>query len=230
MYQIRLEQFEGPLDLLLQLIEKEKLDISRISLSQITDQFVAYLELSKTISLEEMADFLVVAARLLFLKSQTLFPSLEMEDEGSLLEAQLKMYKEYWDAAKILESMFGEGRVIFFRERPAAEASFRPPESVTPGKLSTVLQSVIQALEPLVMVPEKLAISGVSLEDRITELKNLVLKRASLSFRELIQSKDKAERIVHFLAVLELVKQQILDVRQRDVFGEIHLERTVAAR
>ncbi len=228
MYQIKLDQFEGPLDLLLQLIEKEELDISRISLSQVADQFIAYLNLSRTISLDEMADFLVIAARLLFLKSQILFPSLAADEDSRSLEAQLKMYKEYWDAAKILQNIFLERRVIFFRERPALEPGFRPPPGMTPKKLFSTLSDLLLALEPVVRVPERLPSSGVSLEERIEQLKELIIKRASLSFKELIQSKDKAEKIVHFLAVLELVKQQILDVRQPDIFGEIHLERSEA--
>ena len=100
MYKVKLEKFEGPLDLLLQLIESADLDITEISLSQVADQFMRYLIEVENKNPDELADFLVAASRLLLIKSRILLPNLHIEDEGEAmeLEIQLKIYKEYYEA------------------------------------------------------------------------------------------------------------------------------------
>src|SRR3989338_9236417 len=106
MYQTKLEQFEGPLHLLLELIEAEKLDITSIALSKVTDQFLDYLTETSDLHPEELADFLVVAARLLLIKSRALLPSLTGEgDEEADLERQLKIYREYYEASKSMHAL-----------------------------------------------------------------------------------------------------------------------------
>ena len=108
MYKIKLEQFEGPLDLLLQLIEKEDLNINQISLARIADEYINYVNSRKNIPLDELSDFLLVASKLLYIKSKSLLPYLEWneaEDEAIELEEQLKLYREFLDASQKVESL-----------------------------------------------------------------------------------------------------------------------------
>src|SRR5512147_3265515 len=111
----KMEKFEGPLDLLLQLIEQEKLSISEISLSKIADQYLESLGQVAEKDPDELADFLVVAAKLLLIKSRELLPSAApAEEEGPSLESQLKMYKIFWEAAQRIEAQIKKRRWIFF--------------------------------------------------------------------------------------------------------------------
>lgn len=225
MYQIKLEQFAGPLDLLLQLVEKDKLNINQISLVQLTDQFLAYLRQDQ-VPPEEVADFLVVAAKLLLIKSQSLFPQMRIEDEDDLsLQSQLKIYKEFWEASKGVNRLMQNKQYIFFRERMAIEPAFRPPPTLTAQRLESIYQEIIKNLEPIARVPSKVAMQKVSLDERIATLKNLVLEKMSLSFDSIVKSKNKAEKVVHFLALLELIKRQIVQIKQNNLFGDIIVEK-----
>src|SRR3989344_5157057 len=105
MHSFRLEQFEGPLDLLLQLIEQQELDITTVSLAKVTDQYLQYLEELERIVPEEVADFLLVASKLIYLKSKYLLPDLAVADEQDSgdLERQLKMYRQFYEASKVME-------------------------------------------------------------------------------------------------------------------------------
>jgi segregation and condensation protein A len=223
-YQVKLEQYEGPLDLLLRLIEEEKLDISQISLAQITDEFIRYLSLAP-ISLDELADFIVVAAKLLLIKSEKLLPGLEIEEEEPLLEEQLKIYKQYWDAAKEIEKIIQRKQFVFFREKMPVEPAFRPPKRLTSQELAVVFQEIVKQLEFFVQPTKQITLKAISLEERIHYLKELILKKLFLSFNDLIKTKDKAEKIVHFLALLELIKQRIVKIEQEGLFGEIIIKK-----
>lgn len=224
-YQIKLEQFAGPLDLLLQLVEKDKLNINQISLAQLTDQFLAYLRQDQ-VPPEEVADFLVVAAKLLLIKSQSLFPQMRIEEEdGPSLQSQLKIYKEFWEAAKGVNRLTQNRQYLFFRERMAVESAFRPPPALTAQKLEIIYQEIIRNLEPIARVPSKVVLREVSLDERIATLKDLVLEKMSLSFDAIVKSKNKAEKVVHFLALLELIKRQIVRIKQNNLFGEIVIEK-----
>ena len=110
-YRVQLEDWQGPLDLLLQLIESQQMDITKVSLSKVADQFIAYMNL-KPVQLEETADFLVIAAKLIYIKSKALLPTLSLEDEEGIdLEKQLKMYKEYLEAAKKIQLILKKKKV-----------------------------------------------------------------------------------------------------------------------
>ena len=103
MYEVKLEQFQGPLDLLLQLIEKQEMDITEVSLAQVADSYIEYINQMGQLNPEEVADFLVVASKLIYIKSKVLLPELDLEEEGIDLEKQLKMYKEYYQATKKIQ-------------------------------------------------------------------------------------------------------------------------------
>src|SRR3989338_3362491 len=150
-YTVTMEQFEGPLGLLLSLIERRELDISQVSLASITEEYVAHLERVETVAPSELADFLVVASKLLYLKSKALLPELAIEDEesGADLADQLRMYKKFAQAAERLEAMLVDGCEAYAAPRQAVEVpEFAAPPSLTSMDLSSAFASVIQRLKP----------------------------------------------------------------------------------
>ncbi|MBU4256983.1 segregation/condensation protein A [Patescibacteria group bacterium] len=226
---IKLEKFEGPLSLLLRLIEKEEMDITEISLAKIADQYIEYIRsLSKTDS-EEMADFLVVAARLLLIKSKALLPYLYPEEEREIeeLEQQLRMYKEFLDAAKKVQALIGRKKFMFAREfnRKAILANihlFSPPKKLTARDLAAVFQEIIGGLRPIEKLEEEKLEHKINIEDKISAIQNMLINRIKISFSKVMAGAGtKTEVIVIFLAMLELIKQRDITAEQSGLFEEI---------
>ncbi len=228
MHTIKVEKFEGPLELLLQLIEQRELDISEVSLADVTEQYIRYLQQVQELNPEELADFLVVAAKLLLIKSRILIPTLEVDEEQSDLEMQLKIYREYYEVSKVLARMIQKKRFLFPREKPAVvlEPVFNPPKSLTSLKLHELFLHVLQSIEPIVSLPKESYHRTVSIEEKISHLRERILQQASMNFMHMIStSKDKTEIIVTFLALLELVKQRVIAVVQTGTFSDIEIQR-----
>ena len=224
-FKVKLEQFEGPLDLLLSLIEQEKLDITKVSLAKIADEFVQHVQQTK-LPPEEVADFLLVASKLLLIKSQALFPGLKLEDEGPALENQLKLLKLYHDASRRIEAMIAQQHFVYFREKMPVERVFRPPQKVQPAALKEAFCAVLKVLEPLVRIPKKIMVRAISIQERIERLKNFILEKLTSSFKNFVgKGGDKTEVIVSFLALLELCKQRVVEVKQDQLFQDIMIAR-----
>jgi len=228
MYEIKSEKFNGPLDLLLQLIEGEKLEITEISIAQVTDQFLAYIEKMEEKNPEELADFLFVAARLLLLKSKAILP--EIDEEGDLddLEKQLKLYKEFVEASKKINALILEKRFTFSRERPPVktDVEFSPPSELKMPVMQVAMLAVLRRLDPLVKIPRQIMERTISLQQKILEIKDFLAKQTKFGFRSLIESaKTKTEVIMNFLALLELVKQRHLKLKQTKNFDDIMIEK-----
>lgn len=228
-YKIKLEQFEGPLDLLLSLIEEEKLDITKVSLSKVADQFMEYLHLGPDLPAGEMADFLLVASKLLLIKSKILIPSLNINDEeASSLEKQLKIYKEYYEASKKIKELLKRWQFMFSRAKQLQvfTPKFVPPVGLKTKQLAEVFAKVLLHLEPIVNLPTQLMKRTISIREKIKYISDLILEKVSLSFKQLLgQSKDKTEMIVFFLAILELVKQRTIVVEQGELFADITVKK-----
>lgn len=229
-YNVKLEQFQGPFDLLLQLIEQEKLQITEISLSKITEQYIKYLSSIEELYPEELADFLVVATKLLLIKSRTLLPYLQMEqEEESNLEEQLKIYQEFAQAAKTVEAIikkknFTYGRVDSRYLSP--EIIFTPPKNVEAQTLYQYFKDVLDQLEPIIKLPKAAIAKAVTLKEKILNLQEALMQKAQLSFKELIgHAENKTDVIVTFLALLELVKQEFISVKQDKNFEDIKIEK-----
>ncbi len=226
MYKFKQEKFEGPLDLLLNLIEEEKFNITDVSLAQAADQYVQYLESHPEISPEELADFLVVATKLLLLKSKQLIPDLKIdeEDDPTGLAKQLRIYREYQNALKVLEQMVAKRQFLFWREKPPVQLTpkFSPGKELNSEKLRSVFSEIIRGIEKLVVLPQSVMERTVSLQEKIGQIKDMIKNRNQLTFNQiLLSSKSKTELIVSFLALLELVKQQEIHVHQEKNFGDI---------
>ncbi len=224
-FAVKLQQFEGPLDLLLELIESEKLDISTLSLATVTDGYLAHLHGDTQIPPEELADFLVVATRLLFLKSRLLLPFLnigEEEDAGDL-ESQLRIYKEYLDASKTIDAMIGKRRFLFVHEKlPHIDIGFAPPKKFDTEQMAAFYRGVIARLEPLVKVPKAVVEKTVSIHEKIQHIQTMISKVSQLSFHHiLLTAESKTEIVVSFLALLELIKQRSVSVSQDVRWGDI---------
>lgn len=226
----RIEHFEGPLDLLLQLVEQEKLDISSVSLASVAEQFVGYVNERKDIPLEEVADFLVIAAKLMYLKSRLLFPSLvdASLEEGPDLETQLRRYRAFIDASKRINAMWMSGMRSYVRSSEPVrrrEARFAPPPGVASSSLADAMRRVIARLEPLRSLPQAAVERVVTIQEKIRILFHRVREMARTSFYAFVGRKaTKADVVVSFLALLELVKQRFVRVNQTDMFQDIDIE------
>ena len=236
MMELNLEKFQGPLGILLKLIEQEELDITEIALAKIADEFLAYVETSEDIGPEEMADFLVMAARLLYIKSKALLPylvSAEEEEEITELENQLRMYKEFVEASAKISELVGAKKFLFspviinknFRRPKKEQASFVAPAGIT---LTLIHDRFIELLERLQDKEEKLDEKHlepkISIDERISYIRELLTKKLRFSFSKFLESaSSRTEVIVSFLAVLELAKQRELVFEQEELFSEIHV-------
>lgn len=227
MIQFQIDKFQGPLALLLELIEGEKLDINEVSLAKVTEQYIKHVQSLPAIDPDELADFLVIAAKLIYLKSKTLLPNLRLEEEeGPSLEAQLRMYKEYVEAAKQIEELIRKKRFAFFREKMPTPEGFFPPKNLAASRLRDIMQSVLQGIQPLLALPKKAMARVISIKEKIEHIKNLIIVHATTSFRQVLRgAKGKTEVVVSFLALLELVKQKIVEAGQEKLFEDIQIKK-----
>lgn len=227
-YQVSLQQFSGPLQLLLELIESEKLPITDVSLSQVTEGYLQHVN-ENDIPSEELADFLVIAARLLLLKSRAILPKLELEPEeetGSLAD-QLRMYKRFVDASMVVEKMYGAGHDMFVREKTTLERRpmFSPPPSVHAGALHTAFTELLKRLEPFFALRQASMERVVSVQERIAQIRDVLKDRSRLLFSDMIHgATSKVEVVVSFLALLELMKLKVVRVAQEESFRDMVIE------
>jgi len=226
--ELTLDQFSGPLDLLLSLLEESKLNISEVSLSSITEQYLTYLDTLEDNRAEELADFLVVGSRLLLLKSKMLLPQFAPEeDEGPSLEEQLRLYKVFLEASKAINRRWRDDRRSVFRfEPPRRPLQFAAPVNFSRDSLRQSMLQLVDRLTPPKPLPETAIDRAVSMKETIERIRALLKKSRRLSFGELLTSaRNRTEVIVNFLALLELMKQKVVALRQEEGFGEIVISR-----
>lgn len=231
MYIVKIDQFEGPLDLLLQLIEKEKLDITQLSLAKITDQYLKYLEGFIKIKPEILCDFLVIAAKLLLIKSKYLLPNLQIiqeEDEIDIkdLEEKLLQYKKFKEQAKIFREI--EKRGECFYEHPftfkKCHGFFPPKILITKENLECFFNNVLKKIIVEEKLSQKIIERIFSLQEKISQIQNFLSEKKTITFQKLVkETKEKVEVIVTFLALLELIKQKEVFITQEEIFGEIEM-------
>ncbi len=233
-YQIHLEQFDGPLDLLLSLIEKEKMDITSISLAKVTDQYIGYLNSEEVVSLSHLSSFLSIASRLLLIKSRALLPVLEFSDEEEEsmddLEMRLKEYKKFREVAMKLNLLFGAKKMLYSRESfSGLQVVFYPPKDITAEDLHQHFSHILGEIPLLETLPEKELQTVITLEEKILELQRTLSDRVESSFSQMIrEGADRTDIIVSFLAILEMVKQRFIFVKQEKFFSDIHINRLIS--
>lgn len=222
--QIELAQFTGPLDALLSMVEGKELDISDLSLSNVTEQYLQYIESLDETNPEELADFLVIATRLLLLKSKALLPQLLPEEEdGPSLTDQLKLYKAFKDASKFVEAQWLNPHVSFERIEPVRRPKdIVPPENATTLSLHEAMHKLVVRLKPPKPLPKTTIDRTVSMKAKISHIRTLLKTQKKAAFFEVIAAKqNKTDVIVSFLALLELVKQRTVTLTQDDHFADI---------
>ncbi len=232
-YTIRTNAYEGPFELLLDLIEKRKVSVSDISLATVTDEFIQHVRSHADFPMEDATNFIAVAATLLLIKSKSLLPELELseeEEEGIAdLERRLALYEKAREAARELSHLFGRKVMLAAGERQA-EPIFAPSKDLTAQALSDALSNALTALEKVEELPEARVKSTVTIEEMMDSLLKRVQTTLTMSFKDFAAgSKEKVEVIVSFLALLELVKQGAVDAAQHDHFGDIKITNTSAA-
>ncbi|MCL2670362.1 MAG: segregation/condensation protein A [Syntrophaceae bacterium] len=235
-YEIKLDIFEGPLDLLLYLIRKNEIDIHNIPIALITEQYLGYLDVMRSLNLDLAGEYLVLAATLIHIKSRMLLPPVEGEEEEADPRAELARqvieYKAVKEAALSLESLPQLGRDVFaLGAKPDEEANLpegdeEPLVEIGVFELVAAFRRVIVGLgrvEELAIDTEKM-----SLTDRINEIMERLSQERQLTFTELLGERQDRKSIVYtFLAILELIKLRMIRAYQAGSFDQIRLVLTV---
>ncbi len=229
-FTVKTQSFEGPLDLLLELIEKKKLFISDISLAQVTDDFIEHIKNMGDIAIGESAHFILVASTLLLIKSKSLLPNLVLteEEQGDIrnLETRLKIYKRIKEASQNVAKMFGEEVIFLQSQTRPIEPVFTPEPDFNLEKALYVLKDLINRLPKKDNTPKVLLKKVISLETMIGALTARISNHLRLSFKEFTKDhkENKVNVIVSFLAMLELVKQGVVQATQESHLGDIQME------
>lgn len=235
-YKVRLEIFEGPLDLLLYLIKKEELDIYDIPIERITQQYLEYLELMRLLDLEIAGEFLVMAATLMYIKSRTLLPEDQRaaeEDEGGEdprweLVRQLVEYKKFKDAAEQLAAREVQRQSIFGRTPADPKLPVEPSLAMGEVSLFDLINAFNEALKRAGKRGEfrEILDEHFTVADKIEMILRRIAEKARLTFQELFdQAASRTEIVVTFLAVLELIRLKRIAVLQPQPFAEIEIVR-----
>ena len=235
MFSFRLpeSEFEGPLDLLLHLIEHRELDITRVSLGAVADQFLEIISAPGAIELSALADYLVIAAKLILIKSRLLLPQPENpapdgeEDVGEALARQLREYKMFKQVAMFLRERERQGLHAYprFAPPPRPEPTSWKLVGVTADDLARALHDALRIRPTLPQGTLTVPLS-VSIDQQIHAIVELTVQRQRVSFTRLLENaKTRVEIIVTFLAVLELIKRRQIHAQQDGLFGEIVLTR-----
>lgn len=244
----KLESFEGPLDLLLHLIEKNKVNIYDIPIVEITDQYLEYIDEMKKQDLDVMSEFLVMAATLLNIKSKMLLPKEavveeEAEDPRAELVQQLLEYKMYRTYAYELRDRQVDANQIFYKVPtiPDEVLAYEEPvdmeeliSDLTLNKLNVVFQSVIKRqknrVDPVRSRFGEIKKEEVSVEDKMIEVSEYARNHKTFSFRELLEKQSsRVQIVVTFLVILELMKAGEIRIVQENIFDDIQIESQCAA-
>ncbi|MHB8761400.1 MAG: segregation and condensation protein A [Coriobacteriia bacterium] len=238
-YRVRTETFDGPFDLLLQLVAKQKLAIADLSISEIADQYLEYLDRMKDLDLDVASDFLLVAATLLELKAASLLPrdepvelaefdDMSPEEARELLVARLLVYKQFKNASAELGARY-EGEALTHPRAAGLEESFlqlMPDylEGVTLHGLAVICADLVHKREVFLLEADHVASAPISLELHVEGVHRILRGSTRATFRELVSPGAPIEElVVTFLAILELYKRGVVRLEQDELFGEIEI-------
>ncbi len=228
-YNIHIENFEGPLDLLWDLIKKAKIEITDVSLSDITEQYIQYLKLMETMNIRVAVDFIRMASELLYYKSKALLPIGQMDDEYFVpplppeLVEKLLEYKKFQQASRSLRELFESSSCRFTREPTIPEAE--DTELYLEATLFDLLRAFAEMMEQQKTVEqEEIVFDEILVSDRIEFIKSLLKDRELITFAEIFEKRPSRMMIVAtFLAILELAKMRMIKVVQHQTFGTIRI-------
>jgi segregation and condensation protein A len=229
-FHIQTDAYQGPFELVLDLIAERKLLVNDLALANITEDFIAHVRSQESFPMDEAATFLQLAATLLLIKSKSLIPDLTLTDEESAdiddLKRRLEAYEKVREATRELARIFGKNPLFEAGERKT-EPTFSPARDFTQENLRDALARLLQAKEAVEKLPETHVKSVVSIEEMMDRLTKRVQSALTLSFREFTgNAEERTEVIVSFLALLELIKQGSVAAEQHKETGEIHISHT----
>ncbi len=233
-YAIDVPAYEGPLDLLLHLIERHELDITALSLANVTNQFLAQIETLKEDRIPELIDFIAIGARLMVIKSRALLPTPpvvlegeeDVEDPAEALIRQLKLYKQFKTVAAFLDQRLADGLHSYLRLAPPPKVTtVLDTSGVDSNTLAALMAAALQRLAEReesvsVATPRKITVEG-----QMLKLRQSVRLRSALQFDDLLSDqRSHTELSVTLLALLEMIKRQEVVAHQDDLFGRITIE------
>jgi segregation and condensation protein A len=246
-YEIKLEQWSGPLEKLLELIEAEKMNVNEVSLAAVTDGFLKYLEKFRQgggegderfiVDLRILADFISVASKLIFLKSKYLLPGLALTEEEETdikeLEARLKHYQALKPALKMVSALWREShrsysRPYFFGRGgglAVGQSVFYPVTNLNIAALRAGLTKIFESVTTYAFETETIREKIITLEEKISEVLGRVKVEGDMQFKRLSGEKSRSEMIVLFLAVLHLAREQLILLEQMDNFSDIMVKK-----
>jgi segregation and condensation protein A len=229
-YTVETRVYEGPLDLLLQLIERAELDITEVSLAQLTDQYLEHLNSISEVATEEVSAFLVIAAKLIQIKSEALLPRHSEneveEDVGQELVRQLKLYKRFKEISKILRDYEDSGSRTYLRIAPTPNIESKIDVSeINLEDLLVAAQAVLLKSKPDAQLDNVITIPRITIRQKINLIAQFLKHSEQGTFQQLLSKEPTHEEIVvTFLAMLELVKRHLVQVWQESLFGGIEIK------
>ena len=230
-YMVRIERFEGPLDVLWDLIKKAKIDITEISIFELTEQYIAYLKLMERMNMHVTSDFIWTASELLYYKSKALLPSDDIEDEyftpplpPELIQKLLE-YKKFQHASLDLKDAYEQRANIFTRHNIIEGMEEITYSSLSLFDLLEAFAKVMDASKDIKQ--EELVFDEIEIKDRIDYIISFLKEEESIAFTDMFPAKpSRAELIASFLAILELSRTSIIKIVQEQFFSEIFLVRS----
>ncbi len=237
-YRVQLPSFEGPLDLLLHLVQKHELAITDLPISFITEKYLEYLDLMKVLQIDVASEYLVMAATLAHLKSKTLLPPDPTQDDQDGIEGEeidpreelirrLLEYQKYKDAGEQLGSRAIAGRDVFGRPAGAAPVAGEAPlAEIGIFKLLEAFQSVLKNAK--VEVQHEITADKISITERIHELVDRMKLRPKMEFHEMFEGAvTRFDYVITFLALLEMTRLRMTRVFQSEPYAPLHIELTI---
>lgn len=235
-YEIRLDNFEGPLDLLCHLVDKNKMDIHEVNISKITDQYIEYINAMKELNLDVTSEFVLMASTLLFIKSKSLLPK-QVEDEGELTEEELIHriieYKKYKEISKRLREQFDIYSKRFYKlpdkiELPKRKLEEKYSIDLLENAYSNLLERNKEKINVNAANIEKIAITEtVTVTSKVKDIFRELMKKPRFIFNKLCSSKKytKLETVTAFTGLLELTRRNKVKTEQEKIFGDITVEK-----
>lgn len=235
-YSIKLNNFEGPLDLLCHLIDKNKMDIYAINLSEITDQYIEFLNQMEQMNLEVTSEFLVMSSTLLYLKSKHLLPKVDEEEEEITEEELIRRiieYKKYKEITKKLKENFLEYSKRFYRgteeiELPKQKIEDEYNSEIIPDLYRKLLQRNAEKINENAANIEKIAITETyTVGDKVKEMYRALIKYKKFNFNKLfsVKKRNKNEVVTAFSGLLEMSRRNKVITEQEEIFGDIEVEK-----
>lgn len=239
-FKVKVGEFEGPLEILLELIEKRKLHINSVSLSEVADEFIEYTKSFENFPIADSADFILIASTLLLIKSKSLLPTLDLseEEKGNIedLENRLAKYQKYKELSLGIQKMFGNF-LYFAKENKNIQPIFAPTPEINLISLKNAMMSALQNIPKSAAPLPKVVVEKImSLEEMIDKLAVRIQSSLKTSFSDFAKAstdkkdfsgvgrEERINIIVSFLAMLELVKQGVVRVNQENHFDDIEIE------